>query len=550
MILTRAEYFDSLTALLPDNSTQLISPLDVRTSFINLVDSVPNFMIGATLNTSNFATPDTRTTKAGDSALSKMFLAGRESVDNSAFGFSALRNNYNGSQNTAIGSYSLSCNLYGSGNTAVGHQSLVGIVTGSGNVGIGSHTFHHTRHGSYNIGIGHGAGWYLGPNSNYTFVLGSFDVQEGDFCDGMGDPIYSGGAPLMVGNLDPADHKLGIGTNFLHNFGMLQVSGDISPTLSGVHGLGKSQKPFASINDEIFFSGSNIGLGGQPSGDIHGVVDGKLTSYGDIVPGKNKRYAIGNPNLLWDAYLNDVIISGQATVNDIVYNNISECLYECKTLHLATSGFCDPSDDGFHNDAVCGFLNDQALDGAGFEIHSSGTDYLRDYAFIYRFPDAGLSCLPETNAYTSSRWESNISLEVIDNTAFIGSRLLGREETSMVIQSGCMGIFLEPYEASGQRVVVAQEPHFTANYPTLKDTNFISRSGTDIIDGNPSGYDFTTMYGTVDSGVKVIQEFASRIKNTSTLRGFSIIYHDESDLAAQVELGINGDVNVDPETAP
>jgi hypothetical protein len=187
------------------------------------------------------------------------------------------------------------------------------------------------------------------------------------------------------------------------------------------------------------------------------------------------------------------------------------------------------------------------VDGAGFEIHSSGSDYRRDYHFLYRFPDAGLNCLPVENAYTKSRWESNISLELIDNTALIAQRLIGRHDTGMVIQSGCMGVFLEPYEASGQRVVVAQEPHYTNKYPTLKDFNLIARSGTDIVNGNPSGYDYTAMYGTIDSGVKVIQQFASRISSTSTTRGFSIIYHDQFDLAAQAEDGINGGITLDPE---
>jgi hypothetical protein len=38
------------------------------------------------------------------------------------------------------------------------------------------------------------------------------------------------------------------------------------------------------------------------------------------------------------------------------------------------------------------------------------------------------------------------------------------------------------------------------------------------------------MYGTVDSGVKIAHEFASRIKTVSGKRGFSIVYHDEIDV--------------------
>jgi hypothetical protein len=515
--------------MLPDNATQEISPLDLRTSLINLVDSVPGLMQDAVLDTRNFATPDIRTTVAGDLALSHMNLVGRSSTDNSAFGYASLRNNYHGTQNTSLGSYALSCNIYGSGNTAVGYQSLVGNVTGSGNVGVGNHTMHHNRHGSYNIAIGHGAGWYLNSTASNTFIVGSTPVTSGDFCDASGEPLTSGDAPLLYGNLEVGSHQLAIGTTNLHGYGMLQVSGDISPTESGKDHLGRSQHPWKSINENIWFSGGNVGVGGMPSGAIHGVADAQMTVYGDLVPNQNDRYALGHPSLRWDAYLNDVTISGQLTANDIEYNTITNCLYECKTLHLATSGFCDPTDSGFHNDAVCGFLSDQALDGAGFEVHSSGSTYRRDYHFLYRFPDAGLSCLPEDSAYTRSRWESNISIEALNDTAFIGERVLGRNDVGLAIQSGCMGIFVEPVTPSGQRVVVAQEPHYEARYPTLNDINFIARSGTHSVGGNPVGYDYTVMYGTVDSGVQVMQRFASRIKSGAGVRGFSIIYHDELD---------------------
>lgn len=541
MKFTKAEYIDYIAGLLPDNATQEISPLDLRTSLIDLIDSVPNFFADNELVSTNFSTPEVRTSFGGKQALANMFLAGRTSVDNSAFGYASLRNNYNGSGNTALGSYSLSCNLYGSSNTALGHLSLAGNTVGSGNIGIGSYTLYNNKKGDMNIAIGHGAGWYLGDEVNYTFVLASTPISLESTCDQNGNPIFSGQVPLLFGNLDPSQHKLAVGTNHLHNFGMLQVSGDISPTVSGSFNLGRSQKPWSSVNEIIYFSGGNVGIGGKPSGVIHNVPDGRLTVYGDLVPSLNDRYALGHPNLRWDGYFNDVIISGQFTANDMVYNTISQCLYECKTLHLATSGFCDPQDEGFHNSAVCGFLDDVSLDGAGFEIHSSGAaaSYLRDYKFVYRQPDSTLKCLPFDDAYSRSRFNSNISIEIDTGRALITDRVIGRNYASMVTQSGCMGIFLEAFSPSGQRVVVSQEPHFLNRYPTLNDVNFISRSGTDIISGNPSGYNYTVMYGTVDSGVKIAQRFASRIRNTNIARGFSIVYHDERNTPqSNSELGI------------
>ena len=558
MILTKAEFIASLQALLPDNSTQEISPLDLRTSLLNLSDSVHLFIADKNITSVNFDSPETRTTKGGNFALSSISLAGRSSVDNSAYGYASLRQNYDGSGNTAIGSFAQSCNLYGYANTAVGFQSVAGNVTGSHNVGVGSYTLNNNRDGDYNIAIGHGAGWYLGPADSNFLCIASHPVQVGDFCDIDGNPVYVGDAPLIYGNLDVSNHQLGIGTNFLHNFGMLQVSGDISPTTSGDFKLGVSPYPYASINDEIYFSGSAVGIGGMPSGEAQGVVgslgsdDVALTVYGDIVPSESGRFAVGHPLLPFDAYLNDVVISGQLKANDVEYNTVSECLYECKTLHLATSGFCDPEDDGFHNSAVCGFLSDSDLDGAGLEVHSSGTGYRRDYRFIYKQPDSTLDCLGVDNAFSRSRWESNVSMELTSGNAMITDSVLGRDSSSHMIQSGCFGMFVQPVALSGQRVTFAQKEHFGQSYEGLSDANFIARSGTDIIEGSPSGYNYGVTYGSVDSGVKIIQSFLTRIASDDGARGFRLIYHDERDSAGDIDCGLLGynDLGLDVEVAP
>ena len=550
MILSKAEYIASINSILPDNATQEISPLDLRTSLINLIDSVPNFMYGQELTASNFSTPELRTTLGGELALSSLQYAGRTSVDNSAFGFAALRNNFDGSGNTAIGSHALGCNLYGSSNTALGLLALAGNTAGSGNIGIGNLTLHNNKKGDFNIAIGHGAGWHIGPDSDYNFVVGVAEIATEGTCDEDGNSVFSNPqSPLLFGDLDPTTHRLAVGTESLHNFGMLQVSGDVSPTTSGDFNLGRSQRPWSSINEEIFFSGGNVGVGGNPSGDIHGVSDGRMTVYGDLVPSLDERYALGHPNLKWDAYLNDVIISGMLFVNkeEIVFQNVTQCLYECKTLHLATSGFCDPEDEGFHNSSVCGFLNDESLDGAGFEIHSSGTggSYRRDYRFIYKSPDPIVTCLEYDNAYTRSRWQSNISLQIESGRHVQTDRIIsnnGVDHFSIVHQSGCMGMFIEPISLSGQRMTFQQEEHRRfqeergEDYYGLTDYNFISRSGTHKVDGNPVGYNFGVTYGTVDSGVKVMQRFLSRIQSNA-VRGFSFVYHDERDS--------DGDINCD-----
>ena len=271
-ILSRSDYIDNIRGILPDNSTQQISPLDLRTSLIDIVDSVHLFFDDKNIVSANFATPETRNTKAGIGSLSSINLAGRTSIDNTAIGYNTLRQNYSASGNTAVGSYSQSCNLYGTSNTSLGYLSLAGNTNGRANVALGSYTLHNNKTGSFNIAIGHGASWHIGPDKDYTFSVASFDVQSESFCDVDGNLVYTNPAnPLLYGDLTPNNPKLAVGTDFIHEYGVLQVSGDCSPSLSGEFFLGKSQYPWAGINDEVFFSGKYVGVGGQPSGAMQGI---------------------------------------------------------------------------------------------------------------------------------------------------------------------------------------------------------------------------------------------------------------------------------------
>ena len=540
MILTKSEYLASIISLLPDNSTQQISPLDLRTSLVNLVDSVPNFFTGD-LNADNFGTPEYRNTFGGVLALSKVGLAGHSSYDSSAFGYAALRNNYNGEQNTAIGSYALSCNLYGSNNVALGYSALTGKVTGSGNVALGNLALANNKNGDFNIGLGHGAGYYITQQEEYKLYIASVPIDTDGVCTG-GEFATDGPAPLVFGDLNPDSHRFGIATKTLHDFGTLQVSGDIAPAKTDAYNIGNEEYSYQSINESVYFSGGNVGVGGYPSGLNQLVSDAALTVYGDILPSLSGVHSLGHPSLPWDGHFNDVIISGQLIANDVSYNRVSECLYECKVLHLATSGFCDPDGDGFHNDGVCGFMTDEGVDGAGFIVHSSGTDYQRDYSFIYKFPDSVVRCLEVDDEYSRSRWMSNISLMIESGRHLQTDRILsnnGRDKLSIVHQSGCAGIFMQPNTPSGMKMTIGAEAHVDNDYPIQEDVNFISRSGTylPLTDPVPEGYDYAVMYGSVDSGVDIKQRFASRIKSAQLSRGFEIIYHDERDIISPDELG-------------
>ena len=527
MILSKSEYISKIQGLLPDNATQQISPEDLRESLIDLIDSVHLFLDGKKISTSNFSSPEYRTTKGGDLALGKLNLANRLSIDNTAYGYYSLGANYSSSGNTAVGSYALGCNLQGTHNVAVGFNALAGNVNGSGNIGLGNFSLLSNKHGDFNIAIGHGAGHFVDSNTDNKFYLGIYPGFDSDAtCDIIAN---SGKRPLLYGELD--NLRLGVAVNSTNpDGGTLQVSGDMTPFISGDGNLGTPRYAWNSVNEVVYFSGGKIGVAtNSPSGD-----QGIMTIKGHVVPKEDGTWSLGHRNLKWDGWFNDVVISGQLHANDVNYNHINECLYDCKTLHLATSGFCDPEDLGFHNAGVCGYLSDEAIDGGGFEIHSSGSDYQRNYSLLFRFPDQTInSCALEADDhYSRARWQSNISIEVDSGRHIQTERVLGpRDRLSLVTQSGCFGLGVRA-NALGSHVDFGSLGITDSGYCN-KDFNFLSPSGDyTLSDGNPSGNDLSVLFGSIDSGVKISNQFATRIKSCNTLRGFSWVYHDETDTLA------------------
>ena len=547
MILSKQEFINSLTVYLPDNANQEISPLDLRTVITNLTDSIHLMTVSTSIDAANMSTKSTRTSILGDEALGKLDLVGRSSSDNSVFGYNALYGNYDGTHNTAIGSQSISCNVYGDHNVGVGVSALGGNTTGSGNVGIGNYTLHAGRTGSFNIAIGHAAGNYIGEADSYKFYVGAIPIEQDEDCVVNTTSLL----PLMYGNLE--NNLLAVNTNNLHDFGNFQVAGDASPSVNASTNLGHGSKHWkmAYISSGISYPNSgtltiysdapkgagfpdqydltvrqhfdgngNIGFGtNAPSGD-HGLI----TVAGNVVPSKSGVYALGHPSLPWDGHFNDVVISGTLKTNNTIFNNISECLYECKTLHLGASGLCDEG-DGFSDSAICGYLTDAELEGAGFETHASGSDYVRHYKFIYKQPDVSIDpdVLSVDNSFSRSHFESNISLKIADGNHLKTQRVLGKDKTSIVTESGYNGLFIIANESlpltSGSYMTFGQVHHASGDYVGRGNVSFFGASGDNTYDlaiasVNSGSLDNTSL----SSAVRVGLDFTTAVADTNRSR--------------------------------
>ena len=413
-IVGKLQLVDNIKREIPDNSTGEISPRDVRHNLLDIVDSVHLFTDDNKLFALNFASPDTRTTRAGDLAIGKLHLDGYSSIDNSAYGYSALAGNYTGFRNTAVGSYALSCNVYGSDNAAVGVNALAANVFGSGNVAIGNHALEKNREGDFNIAIGHGAGHYIGNNVNYKLYVGSHPVDGDSLCT---DSSGSGLRPLLYGDLQ--NLQLGVGVSGLHGHGALQVAGTVSPSGSCEFDLGHPNYSWNdlflcnSINDEVFVSGGPA-----------------MTVKGDIVPYFSETYSLGaaHPKNLWkNGFFQNIVVSGTADIETYNYTAINSCTYECRTLYLASSG--DICDSG---GAPCGYLHDEQLEGAGLVVQSSGTSYRRNYEWLFKAPDASLKCLDSDTPYSRATWNSNISVHIASGSHLKSDRVIGYDQLALV----------------------------------------------------------------------------------------------------------------------
>lgn len=522
MIISKQQLVSNILTELSDNSTGSISPYDIRHNLIDIVDSAHLLLVDKDLSTNNFASLDTRVTKAGKETLKNYFVTNSINEDNSAFGYSALRNNFQGVKNTAIGSSALSCNVYGGDNVALGYKAVEANTTGYGNIGIGNYTLETNKFGHYNIAIGNAAGYYIGRNESYKLYIAAHPIDNTYICD---NPLGSGLTPLVHGDLSGL--KFGIAVNDLHGDGTLQVSGAIAPSENAKYNLGS---PSYQFNRVYFSSGITF-----PSGtvDFSYALSGIAVS-GNVVPLLNNYNNLGTHENRWSIGYFDKVISN-------VYETVSTCAYECKTLHLGSSGVCEV-------DSPCGYLSDQELEDAGFLIQSSGSNnsYRRNYYFQFKPQNNTLTCLEEDNVYSRSSWNTNISIHISGGSHLQTDRVIGSGGLSLVTQPDCLGIFIKD-DNNGEKVYIAKEPGADHSCAGVGNVNFLYGSVNDVAAvGN-----YTITYGAYQPGVDIAQRFLTNTKvnqidsetGLSKLSGFEIKCFDDSDISYEGPLSDRFTIN-------
>lgn len=516
MILSKSQLVENILTELSDNSTGQISPYDIRHNLLDIIDSVAVLLQNSKIDTNNFSSPATRTTRAGDHSIENLALNGYFSIDNSAFGFAALKSNYQGSRNTAVGSHSLSCNIYGEDNAAVGYNALGGNTNGFGNVGIGSYSLINNKIGNFNVAIGHGAGYYVDKFTSNKLFIASHPVDDNYICS---NPVGSGLTPLLYGDFD--SKKVGINTKTLESGGTLEVNGDITPSSGNINNLGNASYRWDKLYTNYISFNSGIYL----SADDNIIVNTSLVS-------SNNNTSIGTVNNPWSGgYFDNIVVNGIATFNR--FNAYETCEYYCKTIHLASSGVVETLDGGgptsiydyaYQSPLVyqCSLITDEEMLGAGIIASTSGVGYRRDYRFTFLPPSSGLQC--DTNGYAQASWYTNTTL-AIDSGAYL------RTNRIVSYDNSCHGIFFDGGNTyvGRKNILDARPSSSNGNIAGLGNINFVSNSGI--------ANDYVASIASLESGVSVSTRMITgakrRIKdsqnnNKDILTGFELKFIDTS----------------------
>jgi len=571
MILPKASLVTNILAEIKDNSTGNISPLDVRQNLLNIIDSVHNLTEGHNLKALNFETLATRSTRVGEGAIKKLDLDGYVTVDNTAVGYEALRENYSGERNVSLGTMAVCCNIHGDDNIGLGTHAVAGNTIGSANIGIGSYTLNDLKTGDFNIAIGHGAGYYIGKDDSYKFYLGQHPITAAYICN---NPDGSNMSPLLIGDLKAGQLKLGIGMKTLRDDAMLQVAGDIAPDKTLARSLGSETYRFrdAYLHERLLFSDSTIFFhqGNERFQFSHGVyasghitaektltVEDRFTCDGliransgintfdqniffentriakDFVPTIDRKSNIGSlAQRVFNIYSQNISVDGIGRFTK--FESLATSHFFNKVINLASSGANQHLDGGDatgphgnstpadNEDFAKPYLSDEDIDGAGFKLGASGVSYTRYYSLLFKSPDSYLSAF-EGNIYNRTYWTSNIGFRTAAE---------GNVHTRKIINRDIVGIYSydvdTPADLYYGMTVSGQKVYFG------KTSDSLLTNGEGVInfinDTNNSGEYIINTTAQKDD-VNITHRLTSNSsKSDGTLNGFDLSYISDSDL--------------------
>lgn len=494
MILSKSQLVNNIITDISDQAYSQISPYDIRHNLLDIIDSAHNLLIDKELKSINLATSPSGNTKLGESSFNNF-----SSTNNTAIGFETLKNNIDGSNNTAIGANALSCNAYGVDNIAVGYNALGGNTVGSLNIGIGNYTLNRNKSGNGNIVIGHGAGYYVDKNTSNKLFIASHPINSNYICS---NPDGSGLIPLIHGDLSSL--KLGIGTRSLHQYGTLQVGGDIAPSANAIYNIGHSLYSWKNIylSDSVIFSNDTY----------FATQFNYINCKGSIVPIESNIYNFGQSSKKWSTgYFQNLVVDGVANINQIV--SLTTSSYNNKILYLAASNTLTP------------IFSDSELDGGGIILKS--TTNAKNYEISFRPPDQGMPCF---NDDFNAVWYTNINFQVPSNR-YIKTNSIVSYNPSAFGDSDCFGLFFNSgiTYISRKNILNSDPGSSSGHLAGIGNFNLLSNSG------QLNDYIFSICG--IESGVNVSQRFLSgtksRIKDIynnykDKLKGFELKYIDDS----------------------
>ena len=496
MILSKSQLVNNINTEISDQSTGQISPYDIRHNMLDVIDSVHNLLLNHNINGLNLGTNSERSSRLGDESLKNSSLPAAINSDNTAVGFHSLRGNYQGTKNTAIGSYALSCNVYGSDNIAIGYQSLSANTVGHGNLAIGQYALYNSKGGQNNVAIGRGAGYFIDKSANNKLFIASHSVDSDYIC---ANPEGVGLIPLVYGDFQ--SRQFGINVKNFHNNSALQVSGNISPSITNTFDIGLAgyRWKFLNLSSGIFFGndfylGRGFGLDG-------------LAISGNLIPTNNNTYSFGSNTNVWQSgFFEDIVVLGNANINHLI--SVTQETVSNKNLYIAV------------DEQGNGYIDDEGIVNGGFGIKSTSDEYIISF-----YPESsGLSCFNGTK--NKSTWRSNIGFEVPSGSYIRTNSLVSYEPND-----NCYGLFFDSGVSyiSRKNVLSVNPASEDGHIAGIGNVNFVSNSG--------EVENYSVSISSLESGVSVSQRFLTGTKqrekdatneNADKLKGFEIKYIDDS----------------------